>query len=73
MVDMQQPRHDDVIVDPAAGTASVLVPVPEPSVQQHIHEVERRRQEALSRLKRSQCEFDALFASLQHRAFRGGL
>lgn len=53
--------------------ASILVPVPSPADQSLIDSAEEDRDRLLSAAQRSEASLDELFASLQHRAFRGEL
>ncbi|ONI64912.1 hypothetical protein CSIV_09405 [Microbacterium sp. CSI-V] len=52
---------------------SVVVPVPSAEVQANIDALERQRAAVNSAMRKSAESLDALFASLQHRAFRGEL
>ncbi|MFB8146505.1 hypothetical protein ACFC1W_07145 [Microbacterium sp. NPDC056003] len=52
---------------------SVVVPVPSAEVQTKIDALEQQRAVVNSAMHQSAKGFDALFASLQHRAFRGEL
>lgn len=90
MVELMQPKPEDVICDPAAGTCGFLVQAGEYS--RHMREVKRlsfwcppidlqrafaARVAEIDDIKDSHRahleKLDALFAALQHRAFRGDL